>query len=113
MTTVDTDPVLLACIIDAEERRYVSVVDIPNALIHTRVQKNKDMDIIKIRGVLVDILLEIVPEFYDPYVTTDNKGVKKQVLQCQNAIYGTMMASLLYYQKFRKSLELEGYELNP
>ena len=77
-----------------------------------RVQNKKDTTIINIRGVLVDIILEIAPDIYDPYVTTDRKGVKQLVVQCQNTIYGTMMVSILYYQKFRKILELEGYELN-
>ena len=35
------------------------------------------------------------------------------ILQCQNAIYGTIIASLLYYNKFVKTLERNGFELNP
>jgi hypothetical protein len=31
----------------------------------------------------------------------------------QNALYGTMVASLLYYRKFTKSLIGRGFELNP
>jgi hypothetical protein len=31
--TVDTESVLLSCIIDAEEEWYVAVVDIPNAFV--------------------------------------------------------------------------------
>ena len=46
---------------DAEEHRDVAVVDIPDAFIQTRVQQNKYMAIIKIRGILVDILLEPPP----------------------------------------------------
>ena len=83
-----------------------------NAFIQARVQHKKDMAIINIIGVLLDILLGISPDIYDPYFITDRKGVKKLVVQCQNAIYGTMMSSMLYYQKFRKSLEMEGYEFN-
>ena len=30
-----------------------------------------------------------------------------------NAIYGTMMASLLYYRKFKKSLLNKGFVINP
>ena len=57
----------------------------------------------------MDILLEIVSGIYEPYVNTDCKGVKELVVQCQNVIYLTMMDILMYYQKFMKSLELEGY----
>jgi hypothetical protein len=51
--------VLILCIIDAEEHRDVAVVDIPNAFVQTRVENEKDMAFIKIRGILVDILVEI------------------------------------------------------
>ena len=111
--TVATESVLLTCIIDAEEERDVAILDIPNAFIQTRVEDEKDMVIIKIRGVLVDILLEIAPDVYGPYVTEDKKGVKQLLVQCQNALYGTMVASLLYYRKFVKSLTDIGFELNP
>ena len=111
--TVSTEAVLLTCVIDAEEERDVSVIDIPNAFIQTRVQDPKDMVIIRVRGVLVDMLVEIDPKLYGPYVTTDKKGVKQLLLLCLNAIYGTMVASLLYYNKFCKSLLRHGFELNP
>ena len=48
----------------------------------------------------MDLLLEIDPEIYGSFVTTDKKGEKVIILQCINFIYGTIMASLLYYKKF-------------
>jgi hypothetical protein len=107
--TVATEAVLLSCIIDAEEGRDVTVIDIPNAFIQTRVEDEGDMAIIKIRGVLVDILVKIAPDVYKSYVTTDKKGTKQLLVQCQNALYGTMVASLLYYHKFTKSLMSVGF----
>ena len=65
-----------------------------------RVKDEKDMAFIKIPGVLVGILVGIAPEVYKPYVTRDKKGVKQLLAQCQNALFGTMVASLLYYRKF-------------
>jgi hypothetical protein len=43
-------------------------VDIPNAFVQTRVENEKDMAFIKIRGILVDILVDIAPEAYKSYV---------------------------------------------
>jgi hypothetical protein len=111
--TVATESVLLSCIINAEEGRDVAVIDIPNAFVQTRVEDEKDMAIIKLHGVLVDILVEMAPNVYKLYATTDKKGVKQLLVQCQNALYGTMVASLLYYRKFTKSLTEIGFELNP
>jgi hypothetical protein len=111
--TVSTESVLLSCIIDAEEGRDVAVVDIPNAFVQTAIEDEKDMAIIRLRGDLVDILVDIAPEVYRQFVTTDKKGTKVLIVQCQNALYGTMQASLLYYRKFTESLKSIGFELNP
>ena len=46
----------------------------------------------------------MAPDVYKKFVTTDKKGVKKLVVQYQNELYRTMVASLLYYRKFIKSL---------
>ena len=69
--------------------------------------------LIKLRGVLVDILVGIAPEVYKAYAYKDKKGVPQLLVQCQNALYGTMVASLLYYRKFVKSLTDIGFEINP
>jgi hypothetical protein len=111
--TVSTEAVLLTCIIEAAEDRDVAVIDIPNAFIQTKIEDEKDMAIIKIRGVLVDMLLDIAPDVYGPYVTTDKKGVKQLITQCLNAIYGTMVASLLYYNKFCRTLKTNNFIINP
>jgi hypothetical protein len=111
--TVSTESVLLTCIVDAEEGRDVAVIDIPNAFIQTRIECPEDMAIIKIRGILVDMLVEIAPTVYQPFVSTDRKGMKQLIVQCQNAIYGTMVASLLYYRKFCNSLTSIDFVFNP
>ena len=111
--TVATEAVLLTCVVDAKEERDVKVIDIPNAFIQTKIENEEDMAIIKIRGILVEMLLAIAPEVYGPYVTTDKKGVKQIIMQCLNAIYGTMIASLLYYLKFCRTLKANGFTMNP
>ena len=83
----------------------MAIIDIPNAFIQTRIENEKDMAILRIRGVLVDMLLKIAPDVYGPYVTIDKKGIKQIIVQSQNAIYGTMVASLLYYNKFCRTLK--------
>jgi hypothetical protein len=110
--TVATEAVILSCIIDAEEGRDFAVVDIPNTFVHTRVENEKDMAFIKIRGVLVDILVEIAPDVYKLYVSREKKGTKQLLVQCQHFLYGTMVASLLYYRKFVKSLTDIGFIIN-
>jgi transposase-like protein len=85
------------------------VIDIPNAFIQTRVDDPKDRVIIRMRGVVVDWLVKTAPEVYGPFVTKDKKGNKVLLVECWNAIYGTMIAGLLYYRKFSESLAEQGY----
>jgi hypothetical protein len=86
---------------------------IPNTFIQMQVEDEEDMAIIKICAILVDILVQIAPNIYKSYVMTDKKGMKQLLVQCQNALYGTMVASLLYYCKFTKSPTSVGFKINP
>jgi hypothetical protein len=52
----------------------------------------------------VDILVEIALDVYKSYVSNGKKGMKQLLVQCHNSLYGTNVASLLYYRKFVKSL---------
>jgi hypothetical protein len=111
--TIATESVVLYCIIDSKEEWDVAVVDIPNAFVQTHVEKEKDLAFIKIRGILVDILVEIAPDVYKSYVSKDKKGSKQFLVQCHNALYGTMVASLLYYREFVKILTDIDFAINP
>ena len=66
--TVSTEAVMLTSIIEALENRDVVIIDIPNAFIQTKIEDEKDKVIIRISGVLVDMLLKIVPGVYDDFV---------------------------------------------
>ena len=39
--------------------------------------------------------MEIAPDVFKLHVITDKKGVKQLLVHFQNALYGTMVASLL------------------
>jgi hypothetical protein len=107
------DAVLLTCVVDANENRNVAIVGIPNTFVQTIVEDEKDKALICIRGPLVDILVSITPRVYGPYVTVGKKGKKQLLVQCLAALYGTMVALLLHYKKFVKSLRSKGFKLNP
>ena len=113
--TAYTESVILTSIVDANEGRDVATVDIPNAFAQTVItDAHKDYRVIaRIRGKLVDILVDIAPDVYGPYVYENKKGEKVLLVQCTNALYGTMVASLLFYKNFVTSLNKEGFVLNP
>jgi hypothetical protein len=106
---------MLTCVIDAQEDRDVPVVDIPNAFVQTVVYEEdaEHRVIVPIRGPLVDILVTIEPDLYGPYVTTNKSCQKVLIVECLNTGYGTMVAALLFYKKFVKSLTKQGFKLIP
>jgi hypothetical protein len=50
------------------------------------------MVFIKIRGIIVDILVEILPDVYKSYFLKYKKGMKHLLVQFQKTLYGTMVA---------------------
>jgi hypothetical protein len=111
--TVATESVVLTSVIDAKEDRESAVVNVPNAFIQTVVEDKSKRVIVRIRGMLVDILVKIAPEVYKDYITLDKKGQKQILVECLNVLHGTMVASLLYYQKFTRTLKNENFIMNP
>jgi len=86
-------------------------VNIPNAFFQADFDQSGEKVIIKIRGELVDILLEIGPEIYSNYVI--EKRSEGPLHPNVEALYGMMVSSLLYYWKFHKDIEIIGLEVNP
>ena len=112
--TVSTNALFITAAIDAREGREVATCDIPNAFIQTdqpEIDKDGQRFIMKIRGALVDILLELDPTTYRDFVSIENK---KKVLYVRvlKAIYGMLQSALLFYQKLRKDLENSGFVVN-
>ena len=107
--------IMLLSVIAAKEGRDVATMDIPNAFVQAEmptVKEGEDRVIIKITGVLVDMLVNMAPEEYGPHVVFENG---KKVLYCQvlMALYGMLIAAILWYLKFRKDLEDLGFKFNP
>ena len=100
-TTVLIKSVILTSIIDAIEEQEIAIVDIPSAFIQTVVMDEEKRVIIHICGMLVDILVKIAPDVYKDYVTVNKKGKTQILAECLNMLYGTMVASLLYYKSLR------------
>jgi hypothetical protein len=61
----------------------------------------------------VDWLVKVAPKVYVSYVAMNSKVVNSLLVECYNAIYGTMVAGLLYYHKFSSSLKNRGFTVNP
>jgi hypothetical protein len=111
-STVSSAAIITTGVIDEKQRRDVMTLDIPNAFVQRKISLDGDKIIMKIRGQLLDILLEIRPGVYDNYVI--NEG-KQRILYVRmlRALYRMLVSSILYYKKFRKDIEAIGFEVNP
>ena len=96
----------MSAVIDAEEGRDVPVSDVPNAFIQTKVEE-KDEDgnrrRMKVQGVLVDIICNMDPS-YAEFVVVE-RGEKVLYTHILQAIYGLLVSAILFYKKFRASIE--------
>ena len=112
--TVGTNSLFITAAIDAKEKRHVKTADVPNAFLRARMEET-DKDgarvIMKIKGPLVDILVEMNPVKYSDYVVMEGKQ-KVLYVQILRALYGMLQSALLYYKKFCKDIENEGFKIN-
>ena len=112
--TATLEGILWTLTFDAHENRDVMSADVPNAFIQTEmpeIKQGEERVMMKITGVLVDMLIQLDPQLYGPHVVYE-KGRKVLYVQVLRAIYGMLTASLLWYLKFKKDLEQIGFKFN-
>ena len=113
--TASLESIFLTAAIDAKEGRDVMTADIPNAFIQASIpalKPGEDRVIMKLTGLLLDLLVEQAPQLYGPYVVMEN-GKRVLYLEVLRALYGMLVAALLWYRKFRDDLESQGFVFNP
>jgi hypothetical protein len=100
--TATLESILITGVIEAKEERDVMTCNIPNTFIQAYLPKKEpgeDRVVMKITGVLVDMLVDINPESYGPAVVLENQ--KKVIyVEVLKAIYGMLEAALLWYKTF-------------
>ena len=109
--TVSTHALMGQCLINAIEERKVATVDIPAAFLQQDWDHKEDY-YIRFDGVMVDMLLKICPE-YAPCVKVGQNGQKVIMTKLKKAIYGTLLAARIFYNKLRSFLQSDQFEINP
>jgi hypothetical protein len=84
---VSLESVLLTAVVDACEEHDVVIVDIPNTFVQTDMDGKKV--IIKLRGSLADLLVQVALELYSPYVVMEN-GMVVLCIELLKALYGCL-----------------------
>ena len=91
-------------------------MDIPNAFVQTYVDlRNKDGSkkkvIMKITGKLAEILIQTAPELYGDFAVKE-RGTVVIYVELLKALYGLLLAAVLFYKKLLKDLQDKGFVLN-
>ena len=64
--TSDTEAVFLTAAIDAMEGRCAAIMDVPGAFLQADMQEDDTVHV-RLTGIMVDTLLEIDQDLYEPY----------------------------------------------
>ena len=107
--TVSLEAVMLTAAIDAMEGREVAVIDVPGAFMQA------DMDeLVHVRftGKMVELLMEIDPDMCGPCIVKEGRETVLYV-ELLKALYGTLRAARLFWEKLTKQLLEWGFTANP
>ena len=113
--TVSLEGLMLTMCVDAKEGRDVMTLDVPNAYIQTPMDQptdGSDRVLMKLEGNLAEMMVELDPDTYGKFIEY-HKGKPILYVVVLNALYGILVAAILWYQKFRKDLEGIGFVFNP
>ena len=94
----------------AHEGRDVATCDIPGAFLQA---DNPDYVLMRLDGILAELMVQVALALYRKYVTTNAKGKAVLYVQLEKAVYGMMKSALLFYRKLVADLTSLGYVINP
>jgi hypothetical protein len=107
--TVQLVSVFMGLIIAARENRKIAVVDIGGAYLNAeRTNKAGEEIIMEVEPLLVSILARIAPEII-PFV---DSVTGKLYVKLDKALYGTLDAAKLWYEKLSSVLKANGFKEN-
>jgi post-segregation antitoxin (ccd killing protein) len=90
---------LLASAIDAQERRDVAEINIPNAHVQTALKNEEDKATMRWQGELAEVMVEVAPEVHRKHVFINKKGETVLCVKLLNALCGILVkAALLFYK---------------
>ena len=103
----------LTALVDAWEQCGVMPSDTPNAFMQAKLNRKhgQAQAIVKITGVLVELLIEKAPHACKGFVVSEH-GKKVMCLNTLKAINRMLESTSLWHRKFRGDLEQIGFTFN-
>ena len=66
-----------------------------------------------LRGQLADLMVQVDPELYGPYLIKSKKSESLLYVKMLKAMYGLLRSALLFHLKLVEDLKSYGFEINP
>eukprot|EP00975_Prorocentrum_lima_P031421 6593461-Prorocentrum_lima.AAC.1 len=110
--TVRQASIMLSCMIDAHEKRDVATADIPGAFLQTKWPKEEKDVHVMLDGEMAMLLAKIDPPTYQRFVH-HRRGEPYIYCRLNVALYGTILAAVLFWRKLTRFLVDCGFEVNP
>jgi hypothetical protein len=108
--TVTSEAIFIQATVYAHEKRDVATCDIPGAFLQA---DNPDYVLMRLDGILAELMVKVAPSLYRKYITTNAKGKSVLYVKLEKAVYGMMKSALLFYRKLVADLISLGYTINP
>ena len=93
--TVTTKGLVMTCAINAYEERDNAIVDVGVAFLHAN---NNEEILMKLRGKIVELLVQLKPTMYRKYVTMGPNREPILYVRLLKALYGLLRLALLFYK---------------
>ena len=107
--TISVEALFLTCLVDAMEGRSVATCDVPGAFMQVDIDEQIH---VHLDGELAELLVKVDPTYKQFIAYEHNKPVIYTELD--TALYGTLQAALLFWQKLRSFLiDKLGFQVNP
>ncbi len=100
--TVTSDAIFIWGTIFAHEGRDVATCDIPGTFLQV---DNPDYVLMRLDGILAELMVKVAPSLYCKYVTTNAKGKRVLYVKLEKVVYGMMKSGLLFYWKLVVDLQ--------
>ena len=101
-----------SCLMDAIDGRKVITVDIPGAFLQGDWPQDEHPGYIIFEGIMVDTIREIDPSYYDKIIWRKDRRKKFLYGQLIKAVYGTLLGTIIFYNKPSKHLTDNGFVQN-
>ena len=101
---VATEAMIIARVIESKEDQDVTMLDIPDAFLETFAPTDSERTIMKIRGMLVDMLVEIPPKACKHCVAYDGKNNKLLHISMLKPSHDMIKEDVLHRNSLLKTL---------